>query len=480
MHKYFDIQLRHAIYFVLRLDQLNKMYLRGGENIATALKLIIEDWENIKLGQAWAAKNSRSNPKAAELTVDYPDAGTQILLLYQHPLQRIEWRKAALAVSQQLNHTAAEGAHLANLGLAYLDLGQLPQAVDYFLPALEKLTSVNDQKGVVVVHINLGNAYLLMGQAEDAMQQFEQALQLSRHINDRRSQGNALVGMGSILVTSRRLNEAIDLYQQALRIIREIKNKRAEATLLADIGIAYLEIGQFHQAQNWFKEALLIARNIGDQDIEFHCVSNIGRVYLNLGNYHQARDYFDEALHLATAMENARNRAIALGNLGFVCENLGDLKDAATDYQEALTIFQQINDQTHLGHTLLNLSSVFLKSDDVQLALMLSLKAYRIARNIKDSATLVNVLGIQGTVYQLWHKYRRAQCLYEQQFKLAGLANYVRGQGAALWNLALVYSEQGDRQKAIEFGNKALEIYDTREYPELALIKKQLAEWLKE
>jgi hypothetical protein len=92
----------HAAYYKELLSAADGLYLKGGQSIKTGLALFDREWANIRAGQAWAENNLENHSFAAMLCMSYPDAGASVLDLRLHPPERIDWLKAALAVSWQL------------------------------------------------------------------------------------------------------------------------------------------------------------------------------------------------------------------------------------------------------------------------------------------------------------------------------------------------------------------------------------------
>src|SRR6185369_3928471 len=129
--------LRHAMYYEIVLRTAEQLYEQGGEAINYGLELLDLEWGNIKLAQAWAEKYAENDFSAAKLCSNYPNVGIFALDLRQHPHERIVWRKAALTAARRLADYTAEGKHLNTLGVAYADVCEMGQAINYFHEALE-------------------------------------------------------------------------------------------------------------------------------------------------------------------------------------------------------------------------------------------------------------------------------------------------------------------------------------------------------
>lgn len=66
-----EAQFRHASHFEGALRASNELYERGGSGIAEAIACFEAEWENIRIGQEWAASRPRADEDAAALCSDY-------------------------------------------------------------------------------------------------------------------------------------------------------------------------------------------------------------------------------------------------------------------------------------------------------------------------------------------------------------------------------------------------------------------------
>jgi tetratricopeptide (TPR) repeat protein len=296
--------LRHSIYYLAVLENADKLYRRGGESLMRALALFDGERGNVYAGQAWAADHWAKDQEVAQLCNDYPDRGTNVLLLRQRPREQIRWREVALNAARQLKDRAAEGRHLGNLGIAYDALGETSRAIGYH----------------------------------------DLDLAVAREIGDRRGEGSALGNLG---VAYRRLGEthrAIGYHEQALVIYREIGDRLGEGLGLGNLGIAYKDLGDYQHAIEYYERALVIHREIGDRQSEGRDFGNLGIAHKNLGDYHRAIEYYEQQLAIAREIGDRRGEANALWNTSLSLDELGERKQAIEHAEASLRIREEIED----------------------------------------------------------------------------------------------------------------------------------------
>ena len=97
----YEARRRHARYYLARLQSIERLYSGKENDTASALLKFDGEVTQIKLGQSWAADNSKVDHEARVLCNSYPDAN-YLLLARQHPAEQLAWTKAALEAAREL------------------------------------------------------------------------------------------------------------------------------------------------------------------------------------------------------------------------------------------------------------------------------------------------------------------------------------------------------------------------------------------
>ena len=173
-----ETRLKHALHYNDILSVADDLYLEGSEKILLGLRLFDLEWDHIRTAQAWVAATRSTNRYSLELCTAFPNSGTYILSLRQHPRDKIQWQDVALAAAREIGDRRGEGADLGNLGNAYADLGDAKKAIEFY----------------------------------------ERRIGIAREIGDRRGEGNALYNMGLTLEGLNEKDQAVESVRQALKI----------------------------------------------------------------------------------------------------------------------------------------------------------------------------------------------------------------------------------------------------------------------
>lgn len=256
--EHYATQKQHAEHFLEILAEANALYEKGGDALLAGLQLFDLEWENIRTGQACAAKHSATNEIATRMCNQYPDAGALIFTLRKNPREAIQWRKTALAASQKLKTRDLEGFHLGNLGVAYKDLGEYQKAIESHLKSLKISQEIEDKRNEGVTLSNLGIVYALLKDHEKAIGYLEQAVQIAQEISQKKDEGNALGNLGLVYSHLGKYQKAIGYYKQQLAIAQEFGDKQGEGNAYWNMSLAVNKLGDRAKAIKLAEDALEI------------------------------------------------------------------------------------------------------------------------------------------------------------------------------------------------------------------------------
>lgn len=293
---------RHAVHYRQVLKQADEFYLQGGGAVTRGLALFDKERENIEAGWSWAAAEAERDEEASQLCSSYPNAGVYVLDLRQHPRERIRWLEVMLGSARRLKDRQAEGYALGNLGIAYDDLGDVHQAIEYH----------------------------------------EQQLAIARETGDKTGEGNGLGNLGSSHYALGETRKSIDYHKQALAIAREIGDLRLEGNALGSLGVVYAALGETRNAIEYYEQVLAIARAAGDRQSEGTVLGNLGNVYKNLGEARKALGYYEQDIAIVRETGDRRGEGISLWNMSLSLYQLGERRQAVANAEAALRILEEL------------------------------------------------------------------------------------------------------------------------------------------
>lgn len=96
----YDIQIRHAKYYLGLLHRTDELFRQGGESAEQALNLFDLDWRNIQAGIEWTTQSRYEF--AARLGSAYDEAGASLLTMRLKPRTLIKYMQSALVTTLML------------------------------------------------------------------------------------------------------------------------------------------------------------------------------------------------------------------------------------------------------------------------------------------------------------------------------------------------------------------------------------------
>jgi tetratricopeptide (TPR) repeat protein len=176
-----SLKERMAGYYLEVLRTIESLFARGGENIKLSLLLFDIEWPNIKAGLEWAEARMEDDV-GAKIGSQYLRTETRLLNLRLPPKERVKWFEFGLECARKLSIIKDEALHLKNLGVAWLELGELERSIEATNAALDIFQKIGDQKNEGNSLGNLGLAYNAKGEANHALEYFQQHLLIAQKL----------------------------------------------------------------------------------------------------------------------------------------------------------------------------------------------------------------------------------------------------------------------------------------------------------
>ena len=112
---------------------------------------------------------------------------------------------------------------------------------------------------------NLGMAYLQLGNPRQAIEYLEQAQAVVRQLGNRQGEVAALVNMGSVYHQLGDLRRSMQVHEQVLTIARQLGNRKGESIALTNLGGLYSDLGDDRHAIQCYEQSLAIKSEMGDR-----------------------------------------------------------------------------------------------------------------------------------------------------------------------------------------------------------------------
>lgn len=280
--------------------------------------------------------------------------------LQQFQAQEVEaaiatW-EAALPHYRQSQAPAKERQTLAQLGMAYVVVGQYQKAIERLTAVLPLARSQPDRVGEAEALGNLGIAYKEIGRYGQAIATHQQAGKLLLALGNRPALGQVLSNLGNAFVAVGAYDKAQVAYQQSLKIAQQAGDRRGEVIALGNLGTIYASLGQDQAAIAAFDQSLQLAQALNYRAGQTSALLNLGSTHHALRQLDKAIPFYEQSLHQAQATGDRANAAKVLGSLGLAYEDKKDFAKALAYHQQSLELARSLNDPEAQSVALNNLA----------------------------------------------------------------------------------------------------------------------------
>ena len=188
--------------------------------------------------------------------------------------------------------------------------------------------------------------------------------------------------------------------------------------------------------------------------VEFYLLTGVD--HYNESRYEKAEAALLRAIHFA----NAKSPRISEINtsLGNVYSALGKSEQALQSYQEALRHTDNMPDgKKYKGKILTNIGAMYEEQQDLAKALEYYNQSEAIAREVKDTLQIADVLNNRGLVLEQLNRYDEAVALYKEALIYYTALNNVERLTICYNSLGIVSKQQNKLEDAILYYTKAAE-----------------------
>lgn len=266
----FDIPDDRENFFVLIIQEHEKLCLLHDEQSVPAFEKLLKVWDECSSAQLWYQGHWS----------DYFRCGSIVL-----------------KCARKLGNIAVQAKLLNELGWNYMEKEKFEQARQYLDESLEKFQSINDFVSQCQSLRYLSTLFLRQQRFGSALKCYRQALSI-------------------VAIESTKLPENQRLAHQEA----ELHNLR---------GNLYLNLWNFRTSEQELRMSLSQYRELDAKYFQAAPWLNLGRLYFRQGNYEKARKYYNECLQLCDEINRIDMKGGVLFRLAELARTQGNEEEAA-------------------------------------------------------------------------------------------------------------------------------------------------------
>ncbi len=434
-----EARFRHATHYLAVLRRANELGEGDDDDRRQSRELFDRELDNVRAGQAGAAKHAGEDDDGARLCSDYAEAAARWHGTRLTARELRAWSEAGLDAARRLGDEDAEAGH----------------------------------------HYQVGNTHYVLGSAESAFTSFAAAREIYRHLGNRVLEGRVVGAMAYCRVLLGDYGHAADLYREALRILDGLPDGLVDkAKVFGNLGNLYKNLGDAERAEEAITEAAAIFREAGDRKQEMIALKNFGAVrhYLR-GDVAGAKELYTRALDVFRELHARYDEAIALTDLARAHVDLGEYEAAEERAQQGIQLAREFGDKGLEGWTLGILGRARRGLGDSAGARGLFERQLEVSLETGERRLEANALGLLGSLAAHSGDLEGALGFLEQRLEIAREVSLSRVEGPTLFEIASIHHKRGDYQEAVRAAEAALDVLEGTDETKAAEVREVLSDW---
>jgi CHAT domain-containing protein len=377
------------------------------------------------------------------------------------------WQQAATIYRQQ-GDRLQEAILLANLAMAYRELGQWQEATSAVTTSLELAKSlqpvtVDVQRAIAQALDTNGSVAFTKGENEEALQSWQEAQILHQQLNDHALYIRNTINQAQVYQRLGLFIRAHQMIELANQSIIQQPDSLLKAELLHHIGNILLAIGDHIKAEPYLKQSLQILVKQEDSPVIRTLKSGI---LLDLGHLArtQSKDrdtlstalaFYTKAVEIAFYPIDRVNAQLSLSEVLMATNQQAELNRLLKQMQPNIDLLPLSRNGIE---NLIRYAEILGKQEKREAAVLLLAKAIAQAKTLGDKRTHIYALGTLGHLYEQNQQFADAIALTRQAIILAQTNNTDDLTYQWHWQLARLLKAIGKDDEALVSYSQAVEV----------------------
>ncbi len=369
----------------------------------------------------------------------------------------------ALKIYQSQKETISQIQVLNYLGLAYKDLGKIPQAQTAIAKSINIIKSGknSDTKSSLLLAQALntqGTLQLLQGQTDTAIDTWKQAAVTYERTGDKTGKLISQINQAQGLQVLGQYRRAKTLLEELVTELQNQPDSLLKAQGLRSLGIALQTVGDLKQSKTILDKSWEISKQFNSPTDVSAVLFNIGNVARDLQEYDVAWIYYQEAVKLSpdaqakleaqlnqlSLLVKVQNGESAQALIPEIETNLAQLPPSRPAIYAKINFAESLMDLETTGDG----KKAVLETNALKISHLLA-TAIQQAKEIKDSRAEAYSLNQLGKLYQENNQLTDAATLTQQALTIAQEINATDLVARAAGQLGIIAKQQGDNNSAI-------------------------------
>ncbi|NQV40759.1 MAG: tetratricopeptide repeat protein [Candidatus Marinimicrobia bacterium] len=250
-------------------------------------------------------------------------------------------------------------------------------------------------------------------------------------------------------------NTSLAEYELCMDYYIKLKDPQHLAGTMLSISVVLVEKGEIERAVKLLQEAKALAAEYELNKILIKINMNLGNIFHMKGSYDDSLSYLMQTLELLGENDDRSIKARILHNIGLAYKAKHEDAKALESFNQSIEL-STISENNHMKSlTYLEKSEILYREDDLSAGTALATSAFQAFSQFGDRLSIGETYKVLGMISGKRKNYRTAQAFLENSLRISRDHNKPLNVGQTQVELAHLFIEQGDTDKAIDFLNDA-------------------------
>jgi len=255
------------------------------------------------------------------------------------------WNEALLLWKQLHEKERVAGLHRKMANVIWGEMDDAEKAKDHYNKALKILETAPESVELARLYVNMATQISTKrpGDMAEALSWAEKGLELAKKLKAHEVIAPSYASLGGILVWTGDKKKGLECLERALKIA--LDNGYIQTALHAYIGLAIgLPTEEYERRLECWEKGLELAKSVGHIGGISWFSAVLARTYTEMGNVNKGLLLAEESVGLSRKSGSLIHLNLSLDSLGFAYQVLGEWNKSEQYYKEALSISQRLDD----------------------------------------------------------------------------------------------------------------------------------------
>ncbi|WP_422360528.1 tetratricopeptide repeat protein [Reichenbachiella sp.] len=287
----------------------------------------------------------------------------------------------ALVISQDIKHVAGQAEYFRIDGLIKHNKGLYTESLRQFGSSLELFRALSDSSKVGMVYKNIGWVYLELGDFPEALNYFAKANRIADDQEDLLLKGQVLNNLGVFMALIGEYDSAMVHLLKSIELTKQNGDPLIGLTH-TNIGLVKSNLKDYESAESYFLKGLELDLLNEQQWGVANAFENIGELKLTLGLMNEAQEHFQKARDQFVKLKDIKGVAVNDNFLGVILYKKGQYKPALAKLDNAYKLYMEIDYQRGMAKVLRDMANCNILMGHSEIAIRLANKSLEIATEI--------------------------------------------------------------------------------------------------